>query len=136
MARRGRAAVKSLDGVGFDFDTDGKSGHVTANVPNITPAATGGLFRSGDIFSANENGVPEMIGRFGNQTGVANQDQIVNGIASGVSQANGNVESRLVNIETLLNRLLQKEFVAKAVPSSSWGNNNAKSQEAWERVNG
>lgn len=34
----------------------------------------GGYPTSGDLFFANENGVPEMVGKIGNKTAVANQD--------------------------------------------------------------
>ena len=42
--------------------------------------ANGGMVKSADLFYANENGNAELIGRYGNQTGVANQGQIVNAI--------------------------------------------------------
>ena len=43
--------------------------------------ALGGFPEHGEMFIARENG-PEMVGRIGNRTAVANNDQIVNGIAS------------------------------------------------------
>lgn len=46
-----------------------------------------GGFPSGDIFMANEYGNAEMIGRIGNNTAVANNDQIVNAVSSGVRGA-------------------------------------------------
>lgn len=49
--------------------------------------ATGGIVSSGQVFVARENRMPEMVGRFGNQTAVANNDQIVSGIQSGVYSA-------------------------------------------------
>lgn len=49
--------------------------------------ATGGTVPSGQMFIARERG-PELVGRIGSQTGVANNEQIVQGIASGVSEAN------------------------------------------------
>lgn len=42
--------------------------------------ANGGLVDSGSIFVARENGIPELVGRFGNQTMVANNGQIVDAI--------------------------------------------------------
>lgn len=98
--------------------------------------ATGGFVRSGDLVMANENGNFEMMGRMGNQPVVANNNQIVSGISQGVATANSGVESRLATIEGLLNRVLQKEFVAKAVPSASWGDHGAKSAAQWDRVTG
>lgn len=46
------------------------------SIPEIPTFATGGYPDSGDLFFANENGIPEMVGRIGNQTAVANNDQI------------------------------------------------------------
>lgn len=47
----------------------------------------GGFPTSADLFFANENGIPEMVGRIGNQTAVANQDQITTSITNALLQA-------------------------------------------------
>ena len=52
--------------------------------------ASGGFPDVGEMFIAREAG-PEMVGRIGHKTTVANNDQIVDGIASGVQFANENV---------------------------------------------
>lgn len=49
--------------------------------------AQGGYPTSGDLFFANENGVPEMVGRIGNQTAVANNDQITTSITNALLSA-------------------------------------------------
>lgn len=54
--------------------------------------ASGGFVpKSANLFMTHENGIPEMVGRIGNQTAVANNDQIVTsiryGVADGVKQA-------------------------------------------------
>lgn len=49
--------------------------------------ANGGLVDSGEFFMARENGMPEFVGSFGSRTGVANNEQIVSGIAGGVESA-------------------------------------------------
>lgn len=49
--------------------------------------ATGGFPESGELFFARENGLPEMVGAIGSRTAVANNDQIVEGISSGVYRA-------------------------------------------------
>lgn len=49
--------------------------------------ASGGLVSSGEFFMARENGIPEFVGSFGSRTGVANNEQIVSGIAGGVESA-------------------------------------------------
>ena len=42
------------------------------------------------MFIAREQG-PELVGRIGNRTAVANNDQIVEGVAAGVTSANNGV---------------------------------------------
>lgn len=54
---------------------------------NINGYATGGFPQSGELYMARENGVNEFVGSFGNRNVVANNDQIVDGVASGVSSA-------------------------------------------------
>lgn len=72
----------------------------TLNIPRIKGYANGGLVTPGELFVARENG-PEMVGSFGNRTGVANNDQIVSGIEGGVERA---VERALVPVlERILN---------------------------------
>jgi Skp family chaperone for outer membrane proteins/uncharacterized protein (DUF1499 family) len=53
--------------------------------------ASGGFVNTGQMFVARENGIPEMVGRIGNRTAVANNDQITEGIASAVESAMINV---------------------------------------------
>lgn len=48
--------------------------------------ASGGVVDEGQLFIARESG-PEMVGRMGNRTAVANNDQIVDGISAGVYRA-------------------------------------------------
>lgn len=56
--------------------------------PKITSHANGGFVpSSADMFIANENGIPEMVGRIGNRAAVANNDQITNAVASAVESA-------------------------------------------------
>lgn len=49
--------------------------------------ASGGFPTSGQLFYARENGIPEMVGKIGNQTAVANNGQIEKGIADAVYKA-------------------------------------------------
>lgn len=58
--------------------------------------ATGGIVNTGEMFIAREAG-PEMVGRIGNSTAVANNDQIVAGIASGVESANAGLTAAVVS---------------------------------------
>ena len=55
-------------------------------IPNIPRLADGGFVDAGQMFIAREAG-PELVGRFGNRTAVANNDQIVAGVAAGVYEA-------------------------------------------------
>ena len=49
--------------------------------------AAGGFPDEGELFMAREGGIPEMVGRIGNRTAVANNDQIVAAISDGVFSA-------------------------------------------------
>ena len=56
------------------------------SLPNISMFAGGGFPEPGQLFMARERG-PEMVGRIGGRTAVANNDQIVQSIASAVGPA-------------------------------------------------
>lgn len=56
--------------------------------------ATGGFPEAGQMFIAREAG-PELVGQIGRRTAVANNDQIVEGIAGGVRNANSDVVNAL-----------------------------------------
>ena len=70
--------------------------------------ANGGFPETGQMFIAREAGA-EMVGSIGRRTAVANNDQIVAGIASGVAEANGEQTVLLREQNTLLKALLEKE---------------------------
>lgn len=59
----------------------------TVNLPKLSFKASGGYVNSGEAFIARENGMPEMVGRIGNRTAVANNDQIVQAVSNGVFNA-------------------------------------------------
>jgi hypothetical protein len=69
--------------------------------------AAGGYVDSGQMFIARESG-PEMVGQIGNRTAVANNDQIVQGIASGVASANAQQNALLREQNALLRDILNK----------------------------
>ena len=60
------------------------------SVPKIPMLANGGYVDQGQLFIAREAGA-EMVGSIGRRTAVANNDQIVDGIAYGVREANDDV---------------------------------------------
>lgn len=77
---------KSFDSAkGFSIYTSGISG---LNTSGVKKYATGGFPSTGEMFIARENGIPEMVGRMGSRTAVANNYQIVEGVAAGVESAN------------------------------------------------
>lgn len=87
-------------------------GHVRIDATNtVTEYAEGGLFPSrGQLFVANEAG-PEMVGQIGSRTAVANNDQIVAGISSGVAEANQTGNALLGQLVAVGQQLLRKELV-------------------------
>lgn len=58
------------------------SGKKASTTYKIKAYAEGGYPDSADLFFANENGIPEMVGRIGNQTAVANNDQIATSLTN------------------------------------------------------
>ena len=70
--------------------------------------ATGGFPSTGELFVAREAG-PELVGNIGRRTAVANNDQIVEGIAYGVSVANRESDALLREQNLLLRAMLEKE---------------------------
>lgn len=129
-------AASSLDGMSFSFTYEGTGyGAWNGRAPRIPKRANGGFVTTGDMFIANEAG-PELVGTIGGRTAVANEGQIVAGISSGVAAASRGQERLLVNIIDRLERIEQKEFTAKAVPSSGWGKFNRISNEMYARNTG
>lgn len=81
----------------------------TINYPSgFETYAKGGFPEVGQLFIAREAGA-EMVGNIGNRTAVANNDQIVAGIANGVAEANSEQNSLIREQNTLLRALLEKE---------------------------
>lgn len=70
--------------------------------------ASGGFPAQGQMFIAREAGA-EMVGSIGRRTAVANNDQIVAGIAGGVAEANEEQNRLLREQNALLSALLEKE---------------------------
>ena len=72
---------------------------------SVKLAAQGGFIEQGQLFVAREAGA-ELVGSIGNRTAVANNDQIVAGIESGVRNANDGV---IAAIQTLIGVVEEKE---------------------------
>ena len=97
--------------------------------------AEGGFPTTGSLFVANEAG-PEYVGTMGGRTAVANSDQIVSGVASGVAAGQAEQNALLRQQNQLLTQMLNKEFTAKAVPGSEWGRFIQQSSSAYARQTG
>ena len=89
-------------GSGFEFANGG-----------VIPAYANGSVRTADIFLANENNTPELIGKIGNSTAVANTSQMVEAMAQGVRLAFMDVMPQN-NSNTEVNVYMNDEVVAKA----------------------
>lgn len=68
----------------------------------------GGFPDQGQMFIARERGA-EMVGNIGRRTAVANNDQIVSGIAGGVAEANEEQNALLREQNSLLRAILEKD---------------------------
>lgn len=112
---------------------------------NISPISTrslprlqeGGVLQSAGLFVANENGVPEMVGRLGRSAAVANNGQIEAGIADAVAQVllgSGMLEY-VRSIADSSERTARKEFTL-GKPSSAAGRWVSQSVEAYDAVRG
>ena len=92
----------------------------TLTIPRIPAVklASGGIPDYGQIFIAREAG-PELVGSFGNHTGVMNNDQIVNSVSQGVYEANTEQISILREQNGILRRLLEKDTSVTAIVGTS-----------------
>ncbi len=88
---------------------------------NIPYLASGGTVNDGQLFVARESG-PEMVGTMGGSTTVANNDQIVEGIASGVASANASQNRLLMEQNALLRELISKSGSGATVSATAISN--------------
>lgn len=79
--------------------TTSSTGSAKSSLKGITARASGGFVDSGQLFIAREAGA-EMVGSIGRRTAVANNDQIVEGISAGVSNANADVVNAIFAVAT------------------------------------
>ena len=109
------SVAKAFGEVGIDISISPISKLQLPRIEPPKPAASaggrenGGFVPSGQFFYANENGVPEYIGRIGNSAAVANNDQIVQGIKQGVKEAIQESDSTQPIIINLGNETLYKK---------------------------
>lgn len=99
------------DALGNLFNVEGIgsaiSGAISVVKSKIPLFATGGFPETGQLFMAREAG-PELVGQIGNRTTVANNEQIVSGIAQGVASANETQNELLRQQNELLAAILAK----------------------------
>ena len=100
---------------------------------SFTPAADGGLFDHGQAFIAREAGA-EMVGQIGRKTAVANNDQIVDSVSSGVASANREQNELLRQQNAYLKAIAAKEW--KLAPTAAAGRWVKQSEEARLRAEG
>lgn len=74
----------------------------------------------GDVFIANEAGA-ELVGSINGKSSVANQEQIIEGIARGVESANADQNTLLREQNTLLRQILQKDNSVRLSASAQLG---------------
>lgn len=115
------------------------AGGGSASLPgmNIPAYANGGFVPRGDLFIANESS-PEFVGNIGNRTAVANNNQIVQGIASGVQHANAEQNMLLREVRDYLRALLnaQGDNTVVFAPSVEAGRVVARSLKMYEQTKG
>lgn len=119
--------VPLIGGKKFGFDIPRVSfGRVS--IPRLADGAYD--IPSGQMFIAREAGA-EMVGTIGRKTAVANNDQIVSGIAGGVAEANEEQNALLREQNSLLRAILEKDSGVYLD-----GKNLANSVEKYQRERG
>lgn len=115
----------------------GEGGNVALPGMNVPAYANGGFVPRGDLFIANESS-PEFVGNIGNRTAVANNNQIVQGIASGVQHANAEQNMLLREVRDYLRALLnaQGDNTVVFAPSVEAGRVVARSLKMYEQMKG
>lgn len=78
----------------------GSRGSSTGPASEISGHASGGFPRSGQMFVARENGLPEMVGKWGGRAAVANNMQITQGITQAVQSGMRSAIAPLVSTMT------------------------------------
>ena len=94
--------------LGVDVKTGSGIQKHTLTFSQSNAYAEGGFPQPGQLFIANESG-PEMVGTMGGRTAVANSDQIVAGITSGVMAAMAGTGAKLDRTNDLLAGIAEKD---------------------------
>lgn len=97
-----------VSGIGSKISGAVSGRAAVAAAPAVSTYATGGFPTKGHLFIANEAG-PELVGRIGNRSAVANTDQIIEGITAGVESGNTAVVDALLRVIELLTIISEKD---------------------------
>ena len=127
--------VYQLNGVTLTGGGIDKSSTIKPGNRNHYTFASGGFPTTGQMFIARENG-PEMVGTMGGRTAVANNDQIVSGVANGVAAGQAEQNALLRRQNDILTQLLNKKFSAEIVPTAALGKVNKRAAEMYARNSG
>lgn len=118
--------------ISFKYE-NAPSGVGANNANHLTTVSTyaeGGYVSTGELFVAREQG-PELVGSIGSHSAVANNDQIVAGISSGVQSANSEQNELLRQQNGILLKLLDKQLTIS--PSAALGQVVARSSALYAR---
>lgn len=78
------------------------------NIPAPKAYASGGFPSRGEMFIARDAG-PELVGKIGQKTAVANNDQITSGIADGVRDANTDVVNAVYAMANMIVKAVEEK---------------------------
>ena len=109
--------------------------HDIPTIPRIGEYAEGGLPPTGQLFIAREAG-PELVGQMGNRSAVANNDQIVEGIAMGVSKAVAEQNALLREQNAYLSKIAAQEGRVVFSPSAEAGRTIRRSLNMYDTARG
>lgn len=132
--------IRGLNKISFTLPDWGILGDLAGKkfgiqINEIDYLSTGGYVDAGQLFIAREAG-PEMVGTMGGRTAVANNDQIVEGVAGGVERANAEQNALLREQNRLLRALLEKESGPVFAPSAEAGRWAARSMGMYDAARG
>lgn len=126
----GATILASVSALKSSLTSTGSSPSSSSTISNIGFYSTGGFPSSGEIFVANEAGA-EMIGTIGGRTAVANNNDIVNSVSTGVYGAvsrafsensmNGNSGGDVYLDNTKVGRVVAKGVYTEGVKAGFWG---------------
>lgn len=114
-----RSAINSLaSGMkttmnGIKIDKSGKVTYTSMPKVNVSTFEQGGFPTKGDLFFANENGVPEYITTIGNKTAVANNDQMAKAVSNAIISAMDNYSNQINNEPSTIIVQLGNETIYK-----------------------